>query len=283
MIFQTATLRRFFSVSDILPYVLLFICSFSAILILVMIKTTQNSISLWVATQEISVFAASDMTEDEKISVTRQISSMNPAAQMTHLNPDQTKEMMISELGLSTEISQASFGELIPNLFIIKGVFSEQDLNLLAQKIKGLPGVEEIQWGSSWAQKLKPFVRVFEQAAWVLFAGVFLFFHLLISYLVLEMMKKEQKKFHIMSFLGATTFQIEKEVFKCLSIFLVVCLTSSFLLIGAIFDVLQDAFSATLVVMSGFRIQMLSWDEVLLFVLFAFVFAFLSAKKSLTV
>jgi cell division protein FtsX len=274
---------RFMSFSEVIPYLLLFICTVSALFTLIFIKTAQQSLSSWIATQEISIFASSDLTEDEKARITQTVHIVSPSAQVTQMNQSQTQEMMIAELGLTAEASQASLGELIPNLFLVRGFFSDQDVEKLVEKTKVLAGVEDIQWGSSWVQKLKPVIGMFEKGAWVFFGGLFLFFHLLISYLILEMMKKDQNKYHIMSFLGATSFQIEKEVFKKLCLFLSVCLLSSILLVWVSIDYFRSNFASTLMLLSGIRVQMLTLMDLVLFMLFAFMIAFLSAKKSLAI
>lgn len=274
-------MKRVLSFSELIPYLLLFICTVSALLTLIFIKTTQQSLSAWMATQEISIFASSDLTDTEKESIVQTIRQTSPAAQITQMNQAQTQEMMVAELGLSSVANQASLSELIPNLFLVRGFFSDRDVEILVEKAKALAGVEDIQWGSSWVQKLKPVIGMFEKGAWILFGGLFLFFHLLISYLILEMMKKDQNKYHIMSFLGATNFQIEKEVFKQLCLFLSVCLLSSMLLVWVSVDFLKTNYASTLMVLSGIQIQMLSPIDLVIFTLLAFVFAFLSAKKSL--
>lgn len=278
-----SNLNRMFSFSEVIPYLLLFVCTVSALMILIFIKTSRQSISQWMSSQEISIFASADLTEDEKNTVTQTIETTNSKAQVEYLNQEQTKKMMSEELGLATDLPRATLNELIPNLFLVRGAFSQHDVEKLVEKIKALGGVEDVQWGSSWVQKLRPVVAFFEKSAWLLFGTVLLFFYLLISYLVLEIMKKDQNKYHIMSFLGATSFQIEILVFKKISLFLTVCFVSSLILVWMIIDLLQASAASTLTLFSGLHIQMLSMGEIVAFILCAFLFAFLSAKRSLIV
>ncbi|MFN7905932.1 MAG: cell division protein FtsX [Pseudobdellovibrionaceae bacterium] len=275
-------MKKIFGFSEMIPYLLLFACTLSALFILVLIKTSRQSISQWSATQEISIFASADLSEDEKNVLTQTISSESPSSQIEHYDQAKTKKMMVAELGLMTEPNEAYIDDLIPNLFLVRGMFSDRDVSNLVAKLKSLGGVEDIQWGSSWTQKLRPLIGLFTHLAWVTFGAIFLFFYLLVSYLVLEMMKKDQKKYLVMSFLGATSFQIEKLVFKKLVLFLSVCLFSSFILLWVSVDLVKSYTMSTLVMLSGFQLQMLSVSELMLFLSFAFLVAFLSAKKSLT-
>jgi cell division protein FtsX len=275
-------MKKIFRFSEMIPYLLLFACTLSALFILVLIKTSRQSISQWSATQEISIFASADLSEDEKNVLTQTISSEAPSSKIEHYDQAKTKKMMVAELGLVTEPNEAYIDDLIPNLFLVRGMFSDSDVSNLVAQIKSLGGVEDIQWGSSWTQKLRPLIGFFANLAWVTFGAIFLFFYLLVSYLVLEMMKKDQKKYLIMSFLGATSFQIEKLVFKKLILFLSVCLFSSFILLWVSVDLLRSYTMFTLAMLSGFQLEMLSVSEMMLFLLFAFLVSFLSAKKSLT-
>ena len=280
---KTTQFNKIFSFSEVIPYILLFVCTVSALMILIFIKTTRQSINQWMSSQEISIFASADMTEDEKKTVTVAIEQTNPQAHVEYLNQEQTKNMMIAELGLATDVPRATLNELIPNLFLVRGLFSEQDVEKLVEKVKTLGGIEDIQWGSSWVQKLRPVVIFFEKSAWLMFGTVLLFFYLLISYLVLEIMKKDQNKYHIMSFLGATSFQIEMMVFKKISLFLTVCFISSLVLVWFTVDFIRISAMSTLTMLSGLHVQMLSVWEIVAFILCAFLFAFLSAKRSLNI
>ncbi len=233
--------------------------------------------------QEISIFASADLTEDEKGSIRKNIEITNPQAKVEYLNQEQTQNMMIEELGLAVDVPRATLAELIPNLFLVRGAFTQEDVEKLVEKIKTLGGVEDVQWGSSWMQKLRPVVAFFEMSAWILFGTVLLFFYLLISYLVLEIMKKDQNKYHIMSFLGATAWQIEILVFKKISLFLSVCFASSLVLVWVMADLIQASAASTFTLLSGLHFQMLSLSEIICFILCAFLFAFLSAKRSLAI
>ena len=207
--------------SSVVQFASLIVLTFSLVLLsflFTLIKSARYTAMKSQQNVKLELFFKADLKPETDFEWVDRIKSFPEVLSLAFLNQqqaqDEFKKMMLSSFGSLTE--EASLLSRLPASISVQfqdGVSAEtkkqkvDDILVLAQQIASYDGYIYQQ---NWAQWLGAFTEKAEKGIGLLALFVFLGFFLIVSNMVRSQVVQKQDEIEILSFLGATPWQIEK-------------------------------------------------------------------------
>ena len=126
------------------------------------VSQTRGLIEAWTGDLVVTVYFSPDATEDQRLLVQERVLRLAPGAELEVVSPDQALTRLRDSLAEHARVLEGLEENPLPASLELRGGFDREEagaIGAFADELKGLKGVDEVDYGREWAARLESLLR----------------------------------------------------------------------------------------------------------------------------